>query len=80
MDEDDAEYSTLIQEEGSFTVKTSEANSNIGENGSGTNQSVAMCGRVKESWVEKLGLQLPLDPDFHCIAWGFAIGVSVDIM
>ena len=80
LDEDDVEYSTLIKDEGSSIVRAEEADSSMDENDSGKHQRAATGGELKESWIEKLGLRLFLDPDFHCVAWGFVIGVGTEVM
>ena len=76
MDDDDAEYSTL--KDYSSTVRTAEADSRVAEYG--TQQGVDVGDEPKESCVEKLGLQMFIDLDFHCIAWGFIIAVGADFM
>ena len=79
LDEDDDENSTLIKADGSSVVRTGDAGS-MDENGTGIDQGEVTGGEVKESWTEKLGLQIFLDPDYHCITWGFVIGFGADSM
>ena len=79
MDEDDVECPTLIKE-GRSSARAGEAESRIADYGSGAQQGVDAGDELKESCFEKLGLQMFLEPDFHCIACGFIIAIGANFM